>query len=401
MLANNASSDRAQFAQNGNSQPDMDGNEYDMSEEQQQQYLMNDMVMNRAFNMLNSEKENGGQDSSEEDDNITGDSTLLRSQALSPSSMLAQVFNKSTLAAMGLDTSMSNNAAAIAATIAASFNYGQANVGGTLNSSLSGGTSSSSGSSGTNKPKPPALARVSCHICRKELCNKYFLKSHLLNAHQITADDFLMNSLTDSQSGNAQSNEKKPIGKSTKLRREFADEDDEAESSGELEEGQQTTLSDNEESERTTTDAEMIAAKQNMMSFSALLNYNKILNGDTSLQTSQTAAAAAAAAALMAAASTSSNADEVGSSFGSACNMQPFLFECQEEAFSANFVPCMVYLPVKSKLSSSITVKVTLKPLDQSLANPTAHSSKENGSVNESGDENDQDVDDLEDNSQA
>jgi hypothetical protein len=60
--------------------------------------------------------------------------------------------------------------------------------------------------------------------------------------------------------------------------------------------------------------------------------------------------------------------------------MQPFLFECQDEQLSTNnFVPCMVYLPVKAKLNSSVTIKVTLKPLDSSIT-PSSPSSS-NGST--------------------
>jgi hypothetical protein len=45
-------------------------------------------------------------------------------------------------------------------------------------------------------------------------------------------------------------------------------------------------------------------------------------------------------------------------------NMQPFLIEGHDDdLFQTNFVPCMVYLPVKSKLSSSVSIKITLKPL--------------------------------------
>ena len=159
-----------------------------------------------------------------------------------------------------------------------------------------------------------------------------------------------------------------------------------------------------EEGQNVSGDQEVIAAKQNLMSISALLNYNKILNGDTSLQTSQTAAAAAAAAALMASSSVNYNGQshnengENNSSFGAACNMQPFLFECQEEAFSANFVPCMVYLPVKSKLSAAITVKVTLKPLDQATS---VSSNAENNVSNGSEEEDDEEEEEIEENCEA
>ena len=30
-----------------------------------------------------------------------------------------------------------------------------------------------------------------CNICKKEVCNKYFLKSHLLNKHGVQLEDYL------------------------------------------------------------------------------------------------------------------------------------------------------------------------------------------------------------------
>ena len=60
------------------------------------------------------------------------------------------------------------------------------------------------------------------------------------------------------------------------------------------------------------------------------------------------------------------------SAYGSECSMQPFLFECRDESFLSNFVPCMVYLPVKSKLDSPVSVRVTLKPLDPASTSAAA-----------------------------
>ncbi len=372
-----------------------------MSDEQRQQQMLNEMseAMNRAAFGL--------QQQPEKSDNDDENNNNASSGNMSPSSMLAQVFNKSTMAAMGLDpnANINNNAAlaALAASFASQFN--QANA---INSTstINNASSPSNLLGGGNKPKPPALARVSCHICRKELCNKYFLKSHLLNAHQITADDFLMNSLTDNTNMMSQMSEN--VNKKFNLlngiksniyqnsQEQEQEQINENDDDDEIEEGQ--SLASGQQQQNT---ADMIAAKQSIMSINALLNYNKIMNGDTSLQTSQTAAATAAAAALMAV----SNGDgaeltTAGSSFGSACNMQPFLFECNDDAYSANFVPCMVYLPVKTKLNaSSISIKVTLKPLDQTEqqndSNNNNNNNSENGSEHNEGveDEGNEEVD--------
>ena len=35
------------------------------------------------------------------------------------------------------------------------------------------------------------IPRVNCHICKKEVCNKYFLKQHVQHRHKITFGDYL------------------------------------------------------------------------------------------------------------------------------------------------------------------------------------------------------------------
>ena len=117
-----------------------------------------------------------------------------------------------------------------------------------------------------------------------------------------------------------------------------------------LEEGQQGQLllnyEDQEENEEEDVEEDSLGQQ--------LLNYNKMMlmqNGGAKL-------------------AASANAGDL---------MQPFLFECQDEQLSVNhFVPCMVYLPVKAKLSSQVNVRITLKPLDQtgsSLLPPSSPSS--------------------------
>ena len=121
----------------------------------------------------------------------------------------------------------------------------------------------------------------------------------------------------------------------------------------------------------------------NQTAFNALLNYNKLMNGNGEIGLPGNLPLIGTGNP----ASASANAD-----FGS-CNMQHFVFECQDEAFNSNFVPCMVYLPVKNKLGSSITLKVTLKPLDSNATespiaenNARAGTSEENEDIEENSD---------------
>ena len=43
--------------------------------------------------------------------------------------------------------------------------------------------------------------------------------------------------------------------------------------------------------------------------------------------------------------------------------MQAFFFECSDDDSLNNFVPCMVYLPVKSRVEMPLNIRVTLKPM--------------------------------------
>jgi hypothetical protein len=33
-------------------------------------------------------------------------------------------------------------------------------------------------------------SRVTCAICNKELCNKYFLRQHLINVHKMSIEEY-------------------------------------------------------------------------------------------------------------------------------------------------------------------------------------------------------------------
>jgi hypothetical protein len=160
------------------------------------------------------------------------------------------------------------------------------------------------------------------------------------------------------------------------------DQDNDIEEGQQIDDDQQPNNHDSEnEDEDQMESSANDAMLANQTAFNALLNYNKLMNGNGELSLPGNLPLIGAGNPASAAA----NAD-----FGS-CNMQPFLFECQDETFNSNFVPCMVYLPVKNKLGSSITLKVTLKPLD---SNATESSAENNARVGTS-----EENEDLEENS--
>jgi hypothetical protein len=200
-----------------------------------------------------------------------------------------------------------------------------------------------------SKPRPPALARVICHICKKELCNKYFLRSHLQNAHNITVDEGFMPSSQNTINDNGSDLERRDRrgGKCDNGSSRYNDGDNNSDNMN------NTTLdnSDNDENEididskheqvtAISEYEEQMSKLQTTLNKTALFNYS-LLNSNLPFLNPPNSAATSAGS-----------------------NMQPFLIEGHDDdLFQTNFVPCMVYLPVKSKLSSSVSIKITLKPL--------------------------------------
>lgn len=291
-------------------------------------------------------------------------------------STLMNALNNSKSKSFNLDPS---NSVALAAQLAASFgNLGQL---------------SSSQSNNNGKSRPPALARVICHICRKELCNKYFLKSHLLNAHQITADDFLINSLVEQQQQQSQQNEKlfknvdflELTKKLSMFNNNFeAAVNNNNNSGGEMKSKSKSGASRDRDDEHQQSDESESTTRQGAKRKCNQEGYeedNESSNGSTPRHLASKSKPKASSSSSDLANMAMSLATGIDSN--SAYKMQPFLFECQDEA--ANIFPCMVYLPVGSKLSKSITMKVTLKPVDMS-----------SDESNEAGDENSNELDEEE-----
>ncbi len=57
----------------------------------------------------------------------------------------------------------------------------------------------------TQAAKPPQAMNPNstfCTICKKEVCNKYFFKTHLLNKHNITLEDYLAGNMAQSNNNN-------------------------------------------------------------------------------------------------------------------------------------------------------------------------------------------------------
>jgi hypothetical protein len=188
-------------------------------------------------------------------------------------------------------------------------------------------------------------SRVQCVICSKELCNKYFLRQHLINVHKTSVEDY---------------NEKFDIISTKSL-----DEED--------------------------LESQKMKLQSNHLKFLSLISGNKSFKR-RKRQYSECSSVSSSSSSSISAYSVG----DLSSSSSSSCSstmslktrrlfkrqnkvfvekkkkeidadgdvdMQQFLLESSDDVFCSNFMPCMVYLPVKYKLNESVSVNLTLKPI--------------------------------------
>jgi len=196
--------------------------------------------------------------------------------------------------------------------------------------------------------------RVICNICNKELCNKYFLRQHVSHRHKLTFDEYLekyedpatsrsillksqMNNMnnTTTNSNTSQivqaNNHKKPLNV-------------EHEDLSEQNKRKRKYSGNSSASFRSTSNSyEYVSSNSDCEDYAAGNTASKKTKIDTKPLDDE-------------------DDDEVES------NMQPFMIEYDQEdedddMFGRFFMPCMIYLPVKSKLNDSISVRVKLKPI--------------------------------------
>jgi hypothetical protein len=174
------------------------------------------------------------------------------------------------------------------------------------------------------KQTPQVQLRVTCQVCKKELCNKYFLRAHMRNVHNISADDFR---LIQPQQSNLSPNSDKQI----------------------------FSLSSNILSPSSTipTDINLNLKKNSLSNDNNEINN---LNGHI----------------------TDSNESEIISSLNDNNNnnnqllsMQPFLVESDDDLYKDLFVPCMVYLPCRHRVTKPLEISLRLKPVDNTSTTNT------------------------------
>ena len=178
-------------------------------------------------------------------------------------------------------------------------------------------------------PLPTSYLKAYCELCNKELCNKYFLKSHMLNTHNINIDDNEPQIDMETAAATA------AAATVSSVNRRFVMQKKQQKIKNTIE----PQKNEIETKYSTKTDNSVLLDSPQKI-FNEL--YRSCLPSTIQTQT---------------------NGTEVQNS--SKFDMQPFLIESQEKRFNENFVPCLVYLPVKNRIQSTIQLQLQLKPLDQ------------------------------------
>ncbi|KAI0987953.1 hypothetical protein GJ496_001164, partial [Pomphorhynchus laevis] len=239
--------------------------------------------------------------------------------------------------------------------------------------------------SAKTKSQSPAQTRVTCKICNKELCNKYFLRSHMMNVHNIFAEESL-------PSQQQVKREHDDISRDVKLEAVI---DHQTTTSHRLMQQQHHDYmqlhhhqyQENQENPQVSSSREYGEHFNNNTTaacgqFRCPICGDHLNSQDEYNEHSKNVHGIATSSALVATAAkrsfnnTTTLAGDLFSEFLSPpkckegrpnfpgfSGMQPFIFESDDTRFADHFVPCMVYLPIKSRVHSTVSFNLRLKPV--------------------------------------
>ena len=290
----------------------------------------------------------------------------------------------------------------------------------TNNNNNNNNTSSSTPLNGNSSVNLNTVAsRVMCVICNKDLCNKYFLRQHLINVHKTSIEEY--NEKFDTKSRNE--------GEEGLLINDYAANQ---QMSPDDYNGNENNTSIEDESK-----VRLEKFKNNHIKFLSLISEkNKNLKrrkrqySESSSISSRSSNSVFSKYSLGTLSSSSSSSSSSNSSTVSGklkhkffnkklhknglvisnrykndnekkkmisldattiidedrtdIDMQQFLLESSDDIFCTNFLPCMIYLPVRYKISDSVNINLTLKPIKRNRKD-TYHENDEIGSLNNRG----------------
>ncbi|CAF0847096.1 unnamed protein product [Didymodactylos carnosus] len=211
-----------------------------------------------------------------------------------------------------------------------------------------------------SKSTPQVQLRVTCQVCKKELCNKYFLRAHMSNVHNISLDDLRLMSVSSSTSSSSTSNTSISKLSNTNHRKSLSSSAQNISLTSII--PQTTTII-----VPPTKPSIMKAEHSQSLSPATLKCELSVSDGDEDeQQQNQEGEKLTNGIHRKYSTEVDFNQDEKGLKTNTdlLLSMQPFLVESDDDLYKDLFVPCMVYLPVKSKLTKPLQVSLKLKPVD-------------------------------------
>ncbi|CAF1181236.1 unnamed protein product, partial [Adineta ricciae] len=173
------------------------------------------------------------------------------------------------------------------------------------------------------KQTPQVQLRVTCQVCKKELCNKYFLRAHMRNVHNISVDDLR---LTQQQSST--SNSTPQLSPSSDLQ------------------SSKSTYSLSSNILSTSTTAIPTDLNNSVTRLVRSSSNDNDLNGHlTDSDESEN---------LHLTTTTSKMLTNDNNNNNNLLSMQPFLVESDDDLYKDLFVPCMVYLPCRHRVTKPL-----------------------------------------------
>jgi hypothetical protein len=177
------------------------------------------------------------------------------------------------------------------------------------------------------KQTPQVQLRVTCQVCKKELCNKYFLRAHMRNVHNISVDDIrLIQPQQSTSTSQLSPNSDKQI----------------------------FSLSSNILSPTSTipTDTNFNSRKHSLSNDNELNHFNGHITDSNESENI-------------------SSSNDNNNNNNQLLSMQPFLVESDDDLYKDLFVPCMVYLPCRHRVTKPLEISLRLKPVDNNNTSTT------------------------------
>lgn len=235
-----------------------------------------------------------------------------------------------------------------------------------------------------------AMSRVSCMICKKEVCNKYFLRQHVQHKHKISFNDYLDKfgvsfsrkqgrpAAGNNQSLNYYNSQQAKLKKYIQMKNKNIRDKKNKHLTNSFEDDEQNQM---HEQMNGQTEAIASGRKRKYSGSSSCASYDTISSSSNFNNESKKSRSCDVDDENMFSnqlLQLTNAAEQEGFS-----DLQAFVIESDEAdtTFNDFFRPSMIYLPVKARLNDSLTIQVRLRPAERNAIIAVNNTDKSNLSL--------------------